>query len=332
MQIFPNSTCRGSSIPDELYRRVIESCFQSSEMRTYLLEARKEYEFMLNSDKITEIVQGAPIPLTKKQALFKALYEFRPFVFSEAYREINLAVNALNTNQGDVFYARIKRFWEMISDEDVYDIAPFLDIKTGLEGIKTAAEFEELRSGTYWGEFEKWVPRNNRLENPYTFYFMGGKPVWFEKKIYNEDGGFWLPDRDGFVRGDSLNLPIPFGVGDIVTLNCAPFAPVKHALLIYVDNVDCCGVRMIHRDTDGLWYDSALKHAHGWGHYTPMLSPLYRLSSYKGDLPKEERFLLKVRDIIGNDAEKGWEFSKMILKSEICGMTAEEIMKLMMQL
>ena len=138
--------------------------------------------------------------------------------------------------------------------------------------------------------------------------------------------------RDGFVRGDSLNLPIPFGVGDIVTLNCAPFAPVKHALLIYVDNVDCCGVRMIHRDTDGMWYDSALKHAHGWGHYTPMLSPLYRLSSYKGDLPKEERFLLKVRDIIGNDAEKGWELSKMILKSEICGMTAEEIMKLMMQL
>ena len=82
---------------------------------------------------------------------------------------------------------------------------------------------------------------------------------------------------DGYVSSMSLNLPIPFEVGDIVVLNSLPFAPVKAVLLTEVENIDCCGVWMLYRDTDGKWKTGALKHGHGWGNYHPILSPLYRL-------------------------------------------------------
>ena len=136
-----------------------------------------------------------------------------------------------------------------------------------------------------WSYIEKYVPtKNGKMENTYTYYLIKDKVVYFERGRYGDT-------FDGYVSSMSLNLPIPFEVGDIVVLNCLPFAPVKVALLTEVENGDCCGVQMLYNDTDGEWKTGALKHGHGWGNYYPLLSPLYRLEKLELKARKPSKLL-----------------------------------------
>ena len=327
MQIFPNTTGRGVFIPDTLYGGIVESCISSVEMKEYLLKNR------IDADKISELILGAPIPLTQKQSFFKRLYEFKPFIFSEYYCEFNLAVNALEAKAGEFFMAEQQWYDYETKDKESEVIAPFNTFDKAVGAIRKSIVIDEWEpNDCVWGLVEKWSLQNGDYDNPYTFYLINGEPVYFARNIYDDNDMFWMPEFRGYINSVELNLPIPFHAGDIVTLDCMPFAPIKHALLLYVDNIDCCGVRMLYRDIDGLWKDSALKHGHGWGRYSPMLSPLCRLSSFNGDLLENEKLLNDVKDILAYDAEKSRKFSDMMLETDLYGFDDEELTKLLRQI
>lgn len=128
--------------------------------------------------------------------------------------------------------------------------------------------------------------------------------------------------RYSFLSSMDLNLPIPFKVGDIITLDCLPFAPVKHAVIIEITNAwDCCGVRILYRQKHEIngkdeWAAGALKHGHGWNSYYPLLSPLYRLSSFTGELLPEERLMTEVQKFVRQDSENGDKLEEFVHESE----------------
>ena len=326
MQLFPNTTGRGVSIPDTLYGGIIESCISSAEMKEYLLQNR------IDADKISELILGAPIPLIQKQSLFKRLYEFKPFIFSEYFCEFNLAVNALEAKTGEFFMAEQQWYDFETKDKESEVIAPFATWDKAVRGIRKSIEIDEWeQDDCVWGLIEKWSLQNGDYDNPYTFYLINGEAVYFTRNVYDDEDLFWRAEFRGYVNSVELNLPMPFSAGDIVTLDCMPFAPIKHALLLYVDNVDCCGVRMLYRDIDGLWKDAALKHGHGWGRYSPMLSPLCRLSSFDNTLPEDEKLLKKIQSELNYDAQKSHKLSDMMLKTDSNGLNDEELIKLIKQ-
>ncbi len=47
-----------------------------------------------------------------------------------------------------------------------------------------------------------------------------------------------------FCNCSDLNLPVPFVPGDIISIDCRPYAKVKHAVILQLgDNHDCCSVQ-----------------------------------------------------------------------------------------
>lgn len=193
-----------------------------------------------------------------------------------------------------------------------------------LNGVETEPDEDDLE----WYEIEKCEPmKNGRMKKTYRYYMIGDELMYFDKNRF--DGDEMLPHSDRrFSSGmTDPDFPIPFETGDIVTLDCRPFAPVMHALLLAVDNADCCGVRMLHRDKNGLWHNSALKHKHGWGRYTPLLSPLYRLEKYEGELPEDHKIFLEVQNFIRDNKLKASWMEDQIMRKD--GTTAEELIDIM---
>ena len=93
-------------------------------------------------------------------------------------------------------------------------------------------------------------------------------------------------------------------------MDSLPFVPIRLAILLEVNNSDCCGVQILYRHGDGLWRTGALKHGAGWKETWPMLSSLYRLSLYQAELNEKDKILLDIQNYILKKEHNGallWE-------------------------
>jgi len=153
-----------------------------------------------------------------------------------------------------------------------------------------------------WFEVEKWSPDGTgRLKNDYVYTVLGARVCYFERNSSSS----W--ERNRFSTNCNLNLPVPFRIGDIVTVDCRPFAPVSRVVILEVgDNRDCCCFQALFRKGDGNWGIGAVKHGNIFSnHNSPELSPLYRLTSFRGQLSKDEQLLEKVSQYLNTDEERG---------------------------
>ena len=296
------------------YEQIISACGFSEEMERYLIGDEP------NDFQMIGIIFGAPLPLTEKRKLLELLNTPDSKVFdivSECIREFDNALAALELKNGEIF--TLSEYWydDDILDENRSFAEPFLSFQAAAEYIKKLIEeetedMEDDEEYVCWTEITKWIPvGEGKMKDAYSYTFVGNEIHYF-KRIGN------LP-RDsfrGYKSSLDLDLPIPFQPGDIVTLNSLPFRPVKQAVLLEVDNRDCCGVQILYPRKnkitgDTVWETGALKHGHGWEGFFPMLSSLYRLSKYEGKLSGEERLLKDVQKLIYQNEENGkklWEF------------------------
>ena len=297
------------------YEQIISACGFSEEMERYLIGCKH------NDYEMIEIILGAPLPLTEKRKLLELLDTPDSKVFdivSECIREFDNALAELELKDGEIFTLSECWYDDDILDENMSFAEPFLSFQAAAEYIKNLIEdeTEDLEDGeeyVCWTEITKWIPvGEGKMKDAYSYTFVGNEIHYFKRL------GETRRDRfEGYKSSLYLNLSIPFKPGDIVTLNCLPFRPVKHAVLLEVDNRDCCGVQMLYclkeeKSGKTTWETGALKHGHGWdGFFILMLSSLYRLSKYEGELSGEERLLKDVQKLIYQNEENGkklWEF------------------------
>ena len=300
------------------YEQIIFACGFSEEMECYLIGCK------LNDYNMLDIILGAPLPLTEKRKLLELLNTPDSDEYADVpdcIREFDDALAALELKNGEIF--TLSEYWydDDILDENRSFAEPFLSFQAAAEYIKKLIEEEtedldDIDEYVCWTEITKWLPvGDGKMKDVYSYTFVGNEIHYF-KRIGN------IP-RDsyrGYKSSLDLNLPIPFKPGDIVTLNCLPFRPVKQAVLLEVDNRDCCGVQMLYPRKnkitgDIVWETGALKHGDGWEGYFPMLSSLYRLSKYEGELSGEERILKDVQKLIYQNEETGRKLWKYILKT-----------------
>lgn len=297
------------------YEQIISACSFSEEMERYLIGCKH------NDYEMIEIILGAPLPLTEKRNLLELLDTPDSMVFddvSDCIREFDDALAALELKDGEIFTLSECWYDDDILDEKKAFAEPFLSFQAAAEYIKKMIEEEtedidDIDEYVCWTEITKWIPvGEGKMKDVYSYTFVGNEIHYFKRL------GETRRDRfEGYKSGLDLNLPIPFKPGDIVTLNSLPFRPVKHAVLLEVDNRDCCGVQMLYflkeeKNGKTTWETGALKHGHGWdGFFILMLSSLYRLSKYEGELSGEERLLKDVQKLIYQNEENGkklWEF------------------------
>ena len=129
-----------------------------------------------------------------------------------------------------------------------------------------------------------------------------------------------------------MNLPIPFHPGDLVRLDCAPFAFRANAVILEVgDNCDCCCVQAMFRQENGNWSAGALKHSHVFpNYYTPLLSPLYCLFGIqREDLAEDEKILEEVSQFVAGSDKRGYALGMEIAYRHDSGLPDAEIRNFM---
>jgi hypothetical protein len=272
--------------------KIIDRCIQSEEMRNYL----KKQE--LSVFTLTDIITGSPLYLRKKLELYDLIGDNG---YTDSFRqETEKALAELTLDEGEVLC--LEEWWYDYDnlDEKAGFTGPFTTSHAALRFIRdliTEEEWDDDEECCCWSVLEKWVPGEEygKMDNTYTYYLIEDEVVYFRfyDKKYNGISGF-----DGYIDSMNLSLPIPFKPGDIVILDSLPFVPVRPAILLEVNNNDCCGVQILYRHGDGLWRTGALKHGAGWNNTWPMLSSLYRLSLYQNELNETDKVLLDIQDYI----------------------------------
>lgn len=282
--------------------KIIDRCIQSEEMRNYL----KKQE--LSVFTLTDIIAGSPLYLRKKLELYDLIGDNG---YTNSFRqETEKALAELTLDEGDVLC--LEEWWydNDILGEKASFTGPFTTLHAALGYIKESFTDEEWDDDeACWSILEKWVPGNEhgKMDNTYTYYLIKDEVVYFtsDDNINNSFSGF-----HGYVDSMNLSLPIPFKPGDIVILDSLPFVPMRLAILLEVNNSDCCGVQILYRHGDGLWRTGALKHGAGWKDTWPMLSSLYRLSLYQNELNETDKVLPDIQDYILKKEHNGallWE-------------------------
>ena len=312
------------------------------------LVSLSQYDDLLHeiSDEVEWRLDGAKKYEAPEDKLLRAASGWNAAVygsFSVHCDAIGEALVALReTGPGEIFYR--KTFHGKLVDCRCHRhgecIAPFSNFDAALDNLR----FEMAQYGWVegcglspcWSAFEKWrLTSSGTWENVFTYYAINDEIVFFNRFFCDEEKGDWLIE-DGFYGGSflpDLNIRVPVEVGDVITLDCRPFAPVRHALVLEAEcqtHIDFSMPRVLFLEGDEVermkasrWTISSPKHAFGLHLSMPGYSPLYRLELYDEPLPAHEILIDEVRAWLHDDSSVGMRMSGFYGKD----ITSEEIMR-----
>ena len=293
---------------------LIKRYFRSKEMQEYLCAED------LSNREMADIILGSADSLEDKLQFVKDYLDDE-----ENKKVIGFLSEAIDNwkeeDNPSVFLLTTKWLDEDILEEKSGVCGIFRNSSQIIEFIKREKE-EETEEGEEpfeeWYEAEKWIlNEEGEYEKAYSYTLIDTTVCFFAKYIFNEKlksylhvSGLLDPDLfDSRLQESSdLNLPIPYEVGDLIKIDCEPFAPVIPALIVEkLDNHDCCGVQILCRNEDGTYNTSALKHSHMFvDNYRSLMTPLYRLDYYNKEFDYKEELIRKGFNVINLIKEKGF--------------------------
>ncbi|MBQ6677842.1 MAG: hypothetical protein IJM71_07325 [Clostridia bacterium] len=270
----------------EKYKEFLETFIPSTEMREYL----SGMEFWKDGKKVADIIRGAPVPLETKAEWLEGDEKLKT---DEALRELN------EKCRNEVFCLGTERFDRMTGGVHENFWGPVSSSENAFEMIR-----DDLKYGycaDKWNILTKWCLVDGVYVEKMTWIIVNGCPVFFIK--YDDK---LLPRTD-----ECLKLPVPYGPGDILTVDCRPFSPLVPVLLIdKCDGPEGTDLKVLYRDVRTLdWKTCLLSRglAFDWVgfRYIPILSPLYRLKAFDGNLQISDGFMYRLGEQIGGDGRKG---------------------------
>lgn len=285
---------------EKVLEEIIRNIFVSEDMQQYLRRNIKN----LKKWQIIEMVCGAPISLSKKRRIFKELSEYECVeneeqideeTFRYYFHEIDKAFDELcvyGDQNGILLLNEYVRF-----GEDVYfsDSVPFTNYGKLVEHLESCRDEWESKQDFVYYIIDKYaVNINGNFEETYSFVFLNGELTYFGYFVENFYKSEFWGSRD-------LNLPVPWKLGDIITIPVTPFSEKRTALILEIgDNWDCCSVQVMYVTEDGDIEEGALKHADQLHDGKKLLiSPLYSAKKYtekltgKNELLRNIQFVLK---------------------------------------
>lgn len=292
------------AMTDDEFRWALDELLPSAEMREHLMKNRPSFA------DFNDLVLSAVVPLEVKLK----------YASTKDRREIQRAIDAQTAKDGDVFYLFDAWYDPLVGEKKHMGIRPFATMEKALSYVRNETKALKGWDEYYdkqWYAVEKWTKTGDGCFADYslefTYFIIDGEVVFFN----TEKDGRLNSDLHGLYGGGRrLDLSVPFEVGDILTVDCRPFAPPVHAVLLEKgDRRDCCSRSILYRDpytrkwgTCGLRYGILIE---GIETCEPApLSPLLRISRYDGELKESERILADVKAHLGGDDGRGralWE-------------------------
>lgn len=298
-------------IPEEELNKLkdkVLSCIDSADMREYLSENFEK----LNTHDLIGIVGGALRSINFKLNLFTELAEILPHQFDEidSFYDFEPYVDMYKLAFKDMQFNETEKGIFLLNQYDYkYErglgpspvmTKPFYTFNAAIKYIKNDVKdwlnTDDMESAlTYFG-IEKWVGDTDLEEKSY-----------YTVSKYGEIWHYYSCESDCFhlFGYDDLNLPVPFKAGDIITLDCRPFIPLSHVVVVSVgDNHDCCSVQCIYFRSDGTIDMGALKHSAVFdAGFDPEVSPLYKATITREPLPDSENIFYDISNEIRRIAE-----------------------------
>lgn len=295
------------------YEAIINRTVPSRQMRESLCLPENE----LSSSELADVVIGSPeITIDEKHKLLCSLAnETGDKEISESAGDFKAAIDNLACAPGELF--TVDDLWY---DEDIKDVKysgfgnqPCADFNKVHEYIDWEYKYEEWDSDSCtWFVIKKWAPdEESRFINTYIYYYLYGIGIcWFAAcREYRDEGPYSrLPEHQYSSDCIDLNITTPFRAGDIVRVDCRPFAPPVNALILYAGlDWDCCSLLALYKDDKGRYRTGAVKHTDMWLHLRGdnMISALYRIETYDGELNEYDRIYEEISPLIYGDNEKG---------------------------
>ena len=328
----------------EEYDNIIDRVFRFAEMNSYY----KKDENRLGPNGLAELVIGSPdLNIYEKYEIIKRIAKTvdgdTGEEISNIARDFKEAIDALTLAPGEVLSLREPWYDTEINEikedtgflftkfEKVMEEIGYLETAYGFQMAMEDDDESETDDSEInvwslcWPIIEKWVPgREGSMYETYAFWYVYETGIcWFER-YENPDSNENLSSHSETKYSfecSQLNLAVPFRAGDIVRIDCMPFAPPINALILYSgEDRDCCGVlalyyRKKNRRGEGAYTNGAVKHCDMWMHLFPnvLVSPLYRLRKFTGKLNEKNAVFEKIAAMIKGSNEKGdkvWELTK----------------------
>ena len=228
-------------------------------MRTYLTGNISN----LSDKQLTDIICGSRKTITQKYKDLKWLAETTNDEYAnEAFKDAQDALSGLELKQKEVFVVIEKDFDTDINQEEICGSEPAFSIEQVNGLIDEDLTFwsnEENEEPEYWYEIMKYdASDRERVKWILSYHMMPNTEIWFYKNSIQGHKNDYL-----YNQGLNLYLPIPFEVGDILTIDCRPFRPMKHAVLLEKGN-DCCTVTCAWVSGRGTIRAGSLMHTSLW--------------------------------------------------------------------
>lgn len=284
------------------------------------LGKKRNLKFDVFASVEENIEAGADFKKIKHDIRTLADYRGKKTIWTELYNRSRALAEAKDFLAGDLDH-NLPLFlfseWYDIDELQLKSSDVGMFVATG--AVEKFIENEEADNDTGEGYYrmEAWDDCDVNWEKPrYDYYFNGGKLCWFEKlRPEKQEHGntYYMPEDREFSAGSlDLNFRTPYKPGDIVLIDCRPFGPPFHAMILEArDQFDCCFPNIVFRyPGTNEWSLTPLKHRRlykdiGWHIYEPMLSPLYRLRKVNDDeMTEEDAKLLELSSIISGSEEK----------------------------
>ena len=306
----------------ELYIKIIKRYIESKQMRDYLISIVGD----LQKRQIIELICGARAEIKDK---IECLLELSKFETNEEKEDEKSAYNTakigkrfldeLVLRQGEIFLNMEYGYDDEKAEEKIWGAAPHFSVKSVMKYVNE--EFEELNEqekedALYWYRLEKYALQNDDDELDWLYYYTiaPNGEIWYARDLGKDEGRAFDDSQD-------LNLPVPFEVGDIITIDCRPFAHVKHGVIIEKgDNWGCCSVQCAWITEKEKIRTGALKHSTLFDDKSFIrVSPLYRAELFVGELPQKEQQLKEISKFIYRNEEKGRNFYNYVSETDKSG-------------
>ena len=248
---------------------VIFELVKSAQVAGHLLRNLERFD-------MSQFISKANIILDWKIDLLKE------FGFPQYAKLAEAAMHSLNENRGKTFLLRsYLSAWEFESIE----FANYEDVEQQLAK-------DPLRA---WHILEIWENRDGQRLKTWSFYSVGRYWTYFTHWEAVSDGDtaslLFAPNN---MR--TVELPVPFQVGDLLEIDCTPYAPVKNAVVLSED------MKIIFRDARGDLCIDCLESGciFGTGNHN-ILPPVYGADMIKHT---NDYFFEDLRNYIGGSGNK----------------------------
>lgn len=291
-----------------MLKNIINEVFISKDMNKYLTANSQK----LRKRDIIDMVCSVPIELKRKSEILEMLAKTERYYVNATPEMITYEtlaetaryfLNELILKPGELFC--LCTFCNENNSRIQIESIPFYSYEKVLEFL----ENDDYDKDSCWHILEKWIPdANNNLIDTIHYHIIDAKVCYFYAD-YNifKNTNLYRPAQY-FLDGSTLNLPVPFKAGDIITIDCRPFYPIKHVTILEVgDNRDCCCLTGLYLNSIGNIAIGAIKHNNIFGRHPiyPWIPALYKAEKYNDVLPESEEFLSEVSTWMDHNEQKG---------------------------